>query len=192
VAIAGWLIGCRPTCSAAAAAAVAASTPRSDPHVVVTIMEPYAGAIYRNTNNVVVAVTFEMLQKWEASEPVAVVSLDQAGSGFGSVEFTRVPLPELSSGAAGAHEKAFTMAQLPNGDYNLTVIVHIDGVRGHAEHARPPASTRFTVDIAVELTKIEEEDTDETDTEEGGSTGKYDVAFTDEDLKGTNSEKSSR
>lgn len=104
-----------------------------------------------------------------------------------------MPIPELASGGGigQVHHKAY-LANLGNQDFEVTV--YIDGPGG----ARWSASTKFAIDVIIELTRVTEEQEEEE--EEGGvgeramglaggrgggrgELGRDDNKFTQEDLR---------
>ena len=98
-------------------------------NLLVTILEPHFGAYLYESPDVDLVFTVEAPPTWRSdSAPVAVVRVHQHDNP-GWLDFARIPLPDLLSAAdAGvAHESAVKLAGMPNGGYDLQVLIEEGG-----------------------------------------------------------------
>ena len=99
--------------------------------VVVTLLDPFHGAVFRETNDIEISFSAEVVQPWpSAGVPTAVVSLtDYRDSAF---EVMRGPMDSLegSWGTGRVQESSFTVQGVPNGPYVLAVKIFKRGDGG--------------------------------------------------------------
>ena len=158
---------------------------------VITILDPYPGAVFREYNDVEISFTVEGLGEGMGAEPTAVVSTvchcpDCTRDGWRMNNEADIkqaitgPLPLLCS-AEKTCEQTVRMASLPNGLYE--VAVGIDYRDGRGQTVQSSWST-FRVDVDVELHRVLEEDGIEGG---GGRIGRHEDMgggeFSEEELK---------
>ena len=150
---------------------------------VITILEPYPGAVFRERNDLEISFTVEGLRELmgELQQTAIVSTLCRSqgckrdgwrmGHEADITQEIRVPLPQLCS-VEKTCETSVKMASVPNGEY--TMAVSIDYGNGRSQSS--PWST-FTVDVDVELHRVLEDD------ERSSSQKDLDEEFSEEDLR---------
>jgi len=141
----------------------------------VTILEPHFGAYLYESPDVGVVFTVEAPPTWRGdSAQVAVVRVHQHDNPSGWLDFARIPLPDLSSaaGAGVAHETGVKLAGMPNGGYDLQVLIEGGGGGDRTDAERTgegtwAASTTFRVEVALELSQVLEGEDDGSGGEDG-------------------------
>ena len=146
---------------------VEAHAPEHD--AVVTIFEPFDGHVLRETNSVQISYTVEAVQPWRGADhpPEAVVGLTDEGGAYFPVH--REPVDALIQDVGPiTHESSVTIQGVPNGQYTLSVQIEGGGggeaggeAEGRLPRKLPSAATTFSVDVAVELTRVDEEEDDD-------------------------------
>ena len=130
----------------------------------VTIIEPFEGQVFVDSTDVPLVFSVRALQAWTSSDaPVAAVAIDGR-------TLQRVPITELAGGrgVGDVHERALVV-ELFNHDFNVSVHLHVgpDGEDPGGDVELASASATFSIDVRVELARIEEEE-DERAGVEGG------------------------
>ena len=133
------------------------------PELEVTIIEPFEGQVFVDSTDVRLLFSVRALQAWTSSDaPVGAVAIDGR-------TLQRVPITELAGGRGigEVHERALVV-ELFNHDFNVSVHIHVgpEGVcpRGGGDVAS--ASTNFSIDVRVELARIDEEENESTGLED--------------------------
>lgn len=154
--------------------------------LVITILDPYSGAVFREHNDVEISFTVEGLRRRiGAMEPRAVVSTVCRCSGCrrdgwrmgDEADITReitVALPLLCS-VEKTCEMTVELASIPNGLYQVAVSIDFGDGRGQ----EGKSWSTFEVDVDVELQRVVEEDDIEG---HAGRVGRQEE-FSEEDLR---------
>ena len=134
---------------------------------VVTILEPYAGAVLRESNDPEITFAAETSRReWRAgAEPAAVVTVRVDDR----TQEIRLELPELRD-QGGACEKTFRMTGLPNGLYHVSVQIDFGEGASVVGAEAGVATSTFTIDVGVELEMVLDSDDEDAEggEEEGG------------------------
>jgi hypothetical protein len=165
---------------------------------VITILEPFEGQVLRDTRDVHLSYTIEAVQPWRDLDhpPELVVGItDEAGVYF---QIQREPVDALTEGEGPiSHGRSVTINSVPNGHFKLTVQIEGDRGgkgRGGAQRHILSAAATFSVDVALDLTLVEEEEDEFQDDsgadirprgeQDGGDDASPALSsFTDEDLE---------
>ena len=156
-------------CGAVAGGLDSSDAGRAD-STVVTILEPYAGAVLRESNDPEITFAAETgRREWRAgAEPAAVVTVRVDDR----MQEIRLALPELRD-QGGACEKTFRMTGLPNGLYHVSVQIDFGEGASIVGAGAGAATSTFTIDVGVELEMVlDSEDEDAEGAEEEGGQGR--------------------